>query len=81
MKECPQCGKKENEITMETGAEKAADNRVWCPCGFTGKYGDLKGDGKKTAESAPEEKKEPAEPVKEPEEGDGKKAAKGKTAK
>jgi len=52
MKSCPQCGRPENEINMTTDALNADDNAVFCSCGFTGKYGDLKDDGKKAKSSA-----------------------------
>ena len=41
MKSCPQCGKSENEISMETGRENAEENRAWCPCGWEGTYADM----------------------------------------
>ena len=44
MKSCPQCGKSENEISMETGRENANENRAWCSCGWTGTYADMKDD-------------------------------------
>ena len=44
MKSCPQCGKSENEISMETGRENVNENRAWCPCGWEGTYADMKDD-------------------------------------
>jgi len=52
MKSCPQCGKSENEISMTTDAFNADDNTAFCPCGWVGKYGVMKDDGKKAKTAA-----------------------------